>query len=376
MRLRRFLIGASAPIAALVLSTLLASLALVISDNSPVTTFTTMFDFGIRPDSLLNAINRAVPLYLSGLAVAIGFKMGLFNIGVDGQYRLAALLAAAAGAAVSLPGPLHVVFILVVAMIVGALWAGIAGFLKITRGVSEVISTIMLNFIATGLGAYLLTVYLRDGTVATDRPPQTPDLPDSALLGRLDWLLDLVGFDLEGRGQRQLDGFIILAIVLGVGYHVVVNRTRFGFDLRASGMNPFAARASGVSNPRMVMQAMLLSGAIAGLVAMPTVIGLGNAEKYSNDLPTNLGFDGIAVALLGRNHAGGVAAGALLFGLLERSAQGLTLEGIPAEIIVIMKGAIVLSVVIAYEVVGRVAAAQEAKVTARAVDEASQEMSA
>ncbi len=110
-----------------------------------------------KPRIDVNILNNATTYYLSAVAVAIGFKMNLFNIGVDGQYRLAAMIAAAVGGAVALPPVLHITLIIVVAMLVGAFWAGIAGLLKVTRGVSEVISTIMLNFIATGLVAFLLS---------------------------------------------------------------------------------------------------------------------------------------------------------------------------------------------------------------------------
>lgn len=349
--MRRLVVGLAAPLVAVAFALAISAIALSMVGESPARAFYVMWSKGTTRLSLLIAINRAVPLYLSALAVAIGFKMGLFNIGVDGQYRLAGLLAAAAGAAVSLPAPLHVLFIIVVAMAVGAGWAGIAGVLKVTRGVSEVISTIMLNFIATGLGAYLLATRFR---VADQQVTQTKTLPPSARLQPLDKVFDAIGITVP----KNVDvyGFLGFAILIGVAFYIVVWRTHFGFDLRATGANPTAAQASGVDSRAMIVKTMLISGAIAGTVGLPQLLGF--FYKYSLDFPAGLGFAGIAVALLGRNHPAGVAIAALLFGWLDRASQFLDFEEIPKEIAGIMRGVIVLAVVIAYELVRRFSESQ------------------
>lgn len=350
-RLRIRLLWLIVPFSAVVLALGISSIALLLIGENPITAFRAMFRYGSQLNSLVSMVNRAVPLYVAGLAVAIGFKMNLFNIGVEGQYRLAALLSAAAGAAVTLPAPLHIAFIMLVAMGVGALWAGAAGLLKVKRGVHEVVSTIMLNFIATGLGAYLLANYLRKPPLPNELIIQTRQIPGS---GRLPALATIGGEDLRS--------FVIFALVLGVIVYVVIWRTVFGYDLRASGINPEAARASGVDPNRMIITTMLLSGAVAGLIGMSELFGFFHA--YTLDFPTGLGFDGIAVALVGLNHPAGVAIGALLFGWVDRAGQILDLEGIPKEVIIITKGVIILSVVIAYEVVKRIVQAQEVKVAA------------
>lgn len=159
---RRLALAVAAPVAAAVVALLISSAVLAASGNDPLQVYRTMLDSGTQTRSLLITVNNAVPLYLAGVAVAIGFRTALFNIGVEGQYQLAALLAAAAGAAIDLPPILHVALVLVVAVTVGATWAGVAGVLKVTRGVSEVISTIMLNVIAAGLAAYLLAEHLQE----------------------------------------------------------------------------------------------------------------------------------------------------------------------------------------------------------------------
>jgi len=350
------LLSLAAPAAALVFSIALSALALQLSGNDPFDALSAMWDYGNRTNVRISIINEAVPLYLSGLAVAVGFKMGLFNIGVEGQYGLAALLAASVGGTVDLPAPLHVALIIVVAMAVGGAWAGVAGVLKVTRNVHEVISTIMLNFIATGFGAYLLADYLKEEAPVGGLNVKTPEIPPSGQFPSLNRLLDAVGVEVPSGANLQ--GFVLIALLAGFGYHVLVNRLRFGFDLRASGINPWAAQTSGVAPKAMVVRTMFISGAIAGLVGLSALLGF--SHQYTLDFPTGFGFAGIAAALLGRNHPVGIAIGALIFSYLNKSAQILDLEDIPKEIVTIMQGIIIISVVVAYEVVRRLVLAQEA----------------
>jgi ABC-type uncharacterized transport system permease subunit len=350
-----------APAAAIVFSVAVSSLALWASGNDPWTAWSEMLSYANDTRRYISIVNRAVPLYISALAVGFAFKMNLFNIGVEGQYQLAAVLAASVGAAVDLPAPIHVLLILVVAMAVGAGWAGIAGTLKAYRGVHEVISTIMLNSIVTsGLLAYLLGNYLRDESDTSIL--KTLPIPESGLFPNLNSWLEGVGVDVPNGSDLQ--GFVLVAILLGIAFHVIVNRTRFGYDLRASGVNPFAAQASGVAPKAMIIKAMLVSGALAGLVGMSQLLGF--FGRYHQDFPSGLGFAGIAVALLGRNKPVGMAIGALLFGFLGVSSQVLDLNDIPKEIIDIMQATILLSVVVSYEVVHRMVAAAEIKAAADA----------
>jgi simple sugar transport system permease protein len=274
--------------------------------------------------------------------------MGLFNIGVDGQYRLAAMLAAVVGGAISLPKPLHITVVVLTAMAVGAAWAGIAGLLRVARGVSEVISTIMLNVIATGVVAWLLTPEIFAVPIAGSNNIGTKPIPESG---------QMPGLSLIPGTPSKVFGFIIVAAVAGLAYWVLLERTRFGFDLRAGGRSESAAVASGVNVKRMIVTAMLISGMIAGLVGMPQL--LGSSYQYSLDFPAGLGFTGIAIALLGRNHPVGIAIGALLWAFLDGASNILDFEGIAPEIVKIMQGGIVLSVVVAYELVRRYRLAAE-----------------
>jgi simple sugar transport system permease protein len=351
------------PISAIVLAFAVSSIALLAIGEDPIAAFRSMFEYGSKGNSFASTVNRAVPLFIAGLAVAVGFKMNLFNIGVEGQYRIATLLAAAAGAAVTLPAPLHIVFIMAVAMVVGAGWASIAAVLKVKRGVHEVVSTIMLNSIATGLGAYLLANYLRKPAVGSELLIATRPIAPSGRLGPLTTI-----------GSEDLRSFVLIAIALGVGVYLLIWRTRFGYDLRATGVNPDAARASGVDPNKMIMRTMLLSGGIAGLIGMSDLFGFFHA--YTLDFPTGLGFDGIAVALVGLNHPAGIAIAAFVFGWVDRAAQILDLQGIPKEVIVITKGVIILSVVVAYEVVKRLVQSREVKAAAEATQKIEEEREA
>lgn len=337
----RVLLAVAAPVLALAGAFLLTALVLLATGKEPFSAFSIMFDYGLKSDSQVYILNKATGFFLSGLAVAIGFRMNLFNIGVDGQYRLAAFFAAVVGGALTLPGIIQIPLIILVAMAVGAAWAAIAGLLKVYRGVSEVISTIMLNALTTIIIGYLL-VDERLGELDKDTNiVATPPLPESSHFFTIP-----AGGDLE-----PVWGFIVVAAVVGVGYWFLLGRTRFGFDLRAVGRSESAAQASGVNVKRMVLISMLLSGAVAGLVGMPTL--LNDSHQYSNNFPLGVGFTGIAIALLGRNNPVGIALAALLWGFLERGANRLEFEGYDREIVGVMQGVIVLCVVIAYELVRR-----------------------
>lgn len=367
----RWLTSVVAPGIALIIAFGIAALALLLVDIDPIAAYLEMWEFGTTTASLISMTNRAMPLFISALAVAIGFKMGLFNIGVEGAYLIAALIAAYVGSLYVLPGVFHVVSILLVASVVGAIWNGIAGWLKVTRGVHEVISTIMLNFIAFSLSAYLFLTFFKAETsgltTATDLIPSSGWVP--SLNPVLSW------FGVEPRAGSELHGFLLIAVGLGVFYHYLVTRSRFGFDLRASGINAPAAHASGVNPKRMIIVTMMLSGGIAGLVGMPDLLGF--HHQYVQDFPRFYGFDGIAVALLGRNHPVGMAFGALLFGFMERAALILDLRDVPREIVTIIQGTVVLTVVIVYEVVARYVQRRTVAAAAQATrDEHSKEVAA
>ena len=359
MKLRLRVISLSAPLIALILAVSLTSLILLSIGKDPIETFRMMFEYGTTGKSLVSVLNRTTPLYISAVAVAVGFKMGLFNIGVEGQYLLGALLAAAIGTSFAISRPIHIFFIMLIAIVASSLWAAIAGYLKVYKGIHEVISTIMLNYIGTGLIAYLLSNIFFDKD-EKNAIPQTVELPES---GRLPALNNLFGIE----DLPNLHGFLPITILLGLIYYLLIWKTTLGYDLRVTGANPIAARFSGVDPKRLTIIAMIISGGFAGLVGMGPLLGY--FHQYTIDFPPGLGFAGIGVALLGRNHPVGMFLGAILFGFLERSAQILDLRGVPKEIETMMSAFILLIVVVFYEIIRRYILTQQIKDASKKIGE-------
>ncbi|GGQ59149.1 MULTISPECIES: ABC transporter permease [Streptomyces] len=336
----RVLLAVAGPVIALVAAILLTSVVLIASGKSPIEPYTLMLEQAGYSDVQVLIVNQASMYYVAALAVAIGFRMNLFNIGVDGQYRLAAMMTAVVGANIALPSFLQIPLLLLVGVLTGAFWAGIAGVLKVTRGVSEVVATIMLNAIATSVIGYL--------TLDNIWGVQVGNNNTTGIMKESGWV---PGIDL-GADVGEIYGLVFLAVALGIAYWVVLNRTRFGFDLRATGESETAAAASGVDAKKMVLTAMLISGGIAGLSGLPLL--LGDAHTYSLSFPTGLGFTGITIALLGRNNPVGIAFAALLIAFLDKASPALdyaTPVAYEKEIATIMQGLIVFAVVISYEAV-------------------------
>lgn len=337
---RRLLLSVAAPVLALLVAFVITSLVLVAVGDPVADVWKTMLA-APRPRQTVNIVNSATVLYLSAIAVAVGFRMNLFNIGVDGQYRVAAFAGALFAGQAWLPGPLNVLLTIVVAMVAGGFWASIAAYLKVRRGVSEVISTIMLNAIATGVVQWLLLKVSRQeqGSNAIGTTP----IPKSS---RLD------GFAIVPDATNHVYTLILLAALVGFGYWFVLGKTRFGFDLRATGRSESAAVASGVKVPRMVMTAMITSGALAGLVGMPLLFG--QDFQYGTTFQAGLGFAGIGIALLGRNNAIGIAFASLLWAYLDQQSNGLQIRAnVAPELVNIIQGVILYAVVIAYELIRR-----------------------
>ncbi len=340
--LRKVGLAVAAPVIAIIASLLITSVILL-ATGDPVGAVWAQFFKAPLPRQVIAILNEATVLYLSAIAVAIGFRMNLFNIGVDGQYRIASFAAAVFAGQHWLPGWLNIIVALLVAIASGAIWASIAGLLKVGRGVSEVISTIMLNYIATYLVAYMLkgaAVKVEGSNATSTRVLQE----DSRVPG--------ISLDGVIATPDKVYGLIVLAILVGFAYWWVLGKTRFGFDLRATGRSETAAVASGVKVKRMVLLSMVISGGAAGLVGMPLLFGQDYA--YGDTVQSGLGFAGIAVALLGRNNPVGIAFAAVLWGYLNQLSNGLQISaGVSDRLVLIIQGIIVLSVVIAYELVRR-----------------------
>lgn len=356
MNLRRIGISLIAPFLGVLISVAVTAVILTAINADVVKVFSAMVKYGTSPRAETLILNLATTYFLSALAVAIGFKMNLFNIGVNGQYILGAVAAGIVAGQLDLPKALSVTITIIVAVVVGALWAGVAAWLKVSRGVSEVISTIMLNFIAVAIISWII-IRTRFGVETSLNVRGTQIIPESGML----------------RGTAFIDpktkvyGFFFIAIIVGIGYWFVLNRTRFGYDLRATGASASAARTSGVEAKRMTAITMLISGGLAGLVGLPYL--LGEATSYNLNFPTDWGFTGIAIALLGRNNPVGIAFGSILWAFLDVASGQLILEGVPREITTIMQGLTVIVVVISYEIVRRNQTRGEQSRVAKALEE-------
>jgi simple sugar transport system permease protein len=261
------------------------------------------------------AATKASLLTLTGLSVAVAFSVGLFNIGAQGQMLVGALGAAVMGAAPGLPAPLRAVVCLTVAALSGGIYGLLPGVLRVRRGVHEVISTIMLNWVAVSLiEGWLIVGPLAAGSVGNSSRAGTVDILPSAHLPRL-----------LGDSSRMNLGFP-LALIIALLAWAWLSRTWHGFEVRAVGLGPEAARTAGVRVERRICEVMFLSGALAGLAG--AVMVQGTEFKYPATLAANYGFDGIAIALIGLAHPLGVAASALFFGILRAGGTGMQLFGV------------------------------------------------
>ena len=321
--------GAAVPVAATALAFLIGGLVVVITGGNPLTAYKAIFEGtglnwffpwlsdGDRARAARNVqqtLILATPLMLTGLAVAFAFRCGLFNIGGQGQYWVGFIAALWIGTNLDgLARPLHVLLGLVAGIVAGAIWGGIAGLLRATVGAHEVITTIMLNWIAIFGGRYLFELGgPLQGTV--ESLPRSEVVSESARLWAL-W----------GNIQALHAGIFVAFLGLLV-YYVILNRTTLGFEVRAVGFNPEAARYSGIPVRRSYFLALAISGAFAGVAGAVDVLGIKFAVDVSNLPASTVGFTGIAVALLGRNKPLGIFLAALLFAGLQVGTSSRQLD--------------------------------------------------
>jgi simple sugar transport system permease protein len=299
-------------------------------------------------------LRSATLLTFTGLAVAVAFQAGLFNIGAEGQLTIGAVCAGIAGhhlrlappgALDAVPWVLWLVLFCGVAMLGAGLWAAVPGALRAATGAHEVITTIMMNFIAFALVNYLLRPDPASFAVPATR--HTASVPQFVRVPRLSASFGVF----EG---STVSWTILLAVAAAIGVWAMLRFTRFGFELRAVGRNPAAARLAGISPGRITVAAMLLSGALTGLVGIDFVLGY--KGYFEEGFSAGLGFLGIAVALLAGNHPIGVLFTAFLFAVLDYgkvSAAGT----VPKDIIEIMEGVIILAVLLGNRVMNQALAA-------------------
>ncbi len=280
--------------------------------------------------ALSRTLAESAPLMFAGLSVALAFRAGLFNIGAGGQLMMGATVAGYIGFTFDLPAAIHLPLALLGGIAGGAAWGGIAGFLKARTGAHEVITTIMLNFVALRLLDYALSTepFLREG----QNNPISPPVAESARLPELEVADVTVGAGL------------LLALLAAAGVWWLLNRSTVGFRLRAVGANPDAARYAGMKVGATYLLAMSLAGALAGLAGTVNVLGR-PSFSLTGGFYLFIGFDAIALALLGRAHPGGVVAASLLFGVLRAGSTGMQAQtSTPIDIIVVIQALIIMFV--------------------------------
>lgn len=277
---------------------------------------------------LTSTLTEATPLILAGLSVAVAFRAGLFNIGAQGQLLIGALFGGVAGFLLPLPAGVHLVVCILLSILGGFLWGAIPGILKAKTGANEVIVTIMLNSIAVFLVGWFLTwpSLIKGSTTSRSKdvletafyPELTPFVPSSRLH---------VGF--------------IVALLAAVFVWWLMERSTLGFEIRAAGANPEAAKTAGINVPRVIFLTMAISGALAGLASTGPVLGT-MPHVASTTVAGSYGFDAITVALLGKSTPGGVVAAGILFGALASAKSIMQVNQIPVDIVQITQALIVL----------------------------------
>lgn len=279
---------------------------------------------------LTETLRTATPYIFAGLAVAVGFQGGLFNIGAEGQYFIAGLTTVFVGYALTgLPALIHLPLALLAGIVGGALWAAIPGYLKGKTGAHEVINTIMLNYIAFRFAEYMLDV---GGPMARgDGRPVSPEIQPSAYLPRL----------FPGQIQVRLNAGFLLALLVAWGVWWLLFKTTIGYEIRTVGHNPRAAKYAGINVARNYVITMVISGGLAGLAASTDILGV--LRFMPNAFHSGYGFDAIALALLGKSHPLGVVLASLLFGALRAGARNMQgIARVPIDITSILQGLIIV----------------------------------
>jgi general nucleoside transport system permease protein len=319
--------------------------------ESPLFVYSTIWQYSTaRPEDFAKVLENATALIFSGLAVAVAFKAGMFNIGVEGQYIVGMMTATPAAVFLDfLPAPIHVLAVILAAVLGSTAWAAVPAILKVTTGAHEVVTTIMMNGIAVSLVAWALLNPLR--TSETGLVDLRSDrFPESALVPPL---APSLGLEEQIPPSVYLSWLFPLAILACVGVWYLLYRTRLGYDARAVGLSAGAAEAGGVSIGATQIKIFLISGALAGFVGLNHL--LVDAGFLGVNYETTLGFTGIAVAFLGRNHPAGIALAAILLGMFIRGEDGLAVStDLPREIVIILEGLLILSVVVAYQITRRI----------------------
>ncbi|MGD9907977.1 sugar ABC transporter permease [Mesotoga sp. HF07.pep.5.2.highcov] len=319
------------PIVSVLIALLIASIIIIMIGKNPVTAYAIMLDgaFGSQ-EAIADTIMKMTPLILTGLAVGFGFRAGVFNIGAEGQMTMGALIGAVVAMNIGgIPSIIAIPLSILAGMLAGAFWASIAGFLKAFTGAHEVISTIMLNWIASNLASYMVTGPLAVGS-------GTPKSPEIAEASKLPVILKVQA--------TELSIGIFIAVAVAIIMYILIEKTTTGYKLKAVGFNPHAAEYGGISIRKSIILTMAISGALAGMAGIVDLIGV-PPHRFVGELTGGRGFDGITIALIGRNNPIGIIFAALLIAALRTGSNAMQIRAqIPNDIVSIIQGIVIFLV--------------------------------
>lgn len=327
------------PLINLIVAFIVAGFVVLLVGENPFRAAIILFEgaFG-SGQNIAFTLYYATNFIFTGLAVAVAFHCGLFNIGGEGQAYIAGLGVALVALAFDSILPWWLTFPLAIlgSALLGALWALIPAWLQAKRGSHIVITTIMFNFIAASIMVYLLVDVLKPlGSMA----PQTRDFLEGAQLPKLGFILEALGMSVR---SAPLNVSFLLALLMAYAVWLLIWRTKLGYEIRTRGFSPKAARYAGVGETRIIIVTMMISGALAGMMALNPIMG--DQHHMTLDFVGGAGFVGIAVALMGRSHPVGIVPAAILFGMLYQGGAELSFEmpNISRDMIVIIQGLVIL----------------------------------
>lgn len=315
-------------LAAIGLAILIGALFILLSGESPIEAYGALLKGALgSPRSIANTISKSIPLAFTGLAVALGSRCGMLNIGAEGQLHAGAMASVLTALSLSfLPAPILIVVSILVGILAGMIVGSIPGIFKAKLNTSEVIVAIMLNYICT-----LFTSYLVNGPVkAEGSTAQTQVLPEGV------WFARLIP-------QTQLTAALFLLIVTAAAMYIFLWKTSIGYQLRAVGANPSAAGTAGIKVKKYLIMSMVLSGGLASLAGITEVFG--KYHRYIEGFSPSFGFTGIAVAILGRNHPAGVLLTALLFGIMDMGSLRMSrVTDVSTNMVTVVQSLVILLV--------------------------------
>lgn len=322
-------------IISIIIGFLIGAVFLMIAGISPMVAYKKLFDSVFsKPKYWIWTLTYASPLIFTGLSVAFSFRTGVFNIGAEGQFVVGALAACTVGILVDVPAWIHVPLCIIAAVAAGFVWALIVGFLKVKRGIHEVLSFIMFNWIAFYLSNYVVNLE----AIHKSGGEATKDVLDSARILLPEGLVKALGCTAANWG-------IVIAVIVAVVIWVLIEKTTLGYKLKAVGFNDSAAMYAGINSDRSVLTALGISGALAGLGGAVQILGTaGRLSQFAGQ--EGFGFEGITVALIGSSNPIGCIFSGIFYGAMKYGGSKLSIVKAPSEVVDIIMGCIVLCIAI------------------------------